>query len=75
MFFTVVKSCQNSAAFRISQLPGVSTSLLEDILDERTVDVKNNRHIIYSYIYIYIKRYLSIQIYIEILYSDLYNAT
>lgn len=53
MFFTVVKSCQNPTAFRISQLPGVSTSLLEDILDERTVDVKNNRHIIYSYIYIY----------------------
>lgn len=41
-FFTVVKSCQNSTAFRLSQLPGVSTSLLEDILDEREVDVKKN---------------------------------
>lgn len=40
MFLTVVKLCQNSAAWRTSQLPGVSSRLLEDILDERTVDVK-----------------------------------
>lgn len=65
MFSTVVKSCQNSTAFRTAQLPGVSTSLLEDILDERTVDVKSNRHIIYSYIYKEIPIYTNTYIYIN----------
>lgn len=41
---------QNSAALRISQVPGVSTSLLEDILDERIIGVKIN--ILYIVIYI-----------------------
>lgn len=60
---TVVKLCQSSAAFRFSQLSGGSTKPSRGHVDGRIIDVKN-RNIIYSYIYL--KRYLSIQIYIYI---------